>query len=288
MDICTIGIIKNKNKILNGNDNRKKERLGELTELAESKEYYFSFLLSIIEKATDRKNELTVDAIITEFEHDWKCVANFVGSDYMRESLDLLKIMIRTLMDKNYDKDEWAELSLPNVLKLLEYYSSFKIIGIPAQKDRYIISEKVANFGKELGLHHGHIAIIICVAAIYGCRDAINILKIKSNGHFNASNCLGDIMTLHRVATVTNMLKNTPTLQEVKCIFRTEDKALESLHSYLEATCHTNINTGENIKTTTIKKQELLFPMLFKQNNEEEEKEKEAIYKLLHIHYKDE
>uniref|UniRef100_UPI00223F4177 hypothetical protein n=1 Tax=Aeromonas salmonicida TaxID=645 RepID=UPI00223F4177 len=121
MDICTIGLIKDRSKIPIGNDNRKKERLSELTELAKSKEYRFSFLLSVIEKTTDRKNELTVDAVIKEFEHDWQCVANFVGSDYMREPLSLLQYMIYTLMNSDYSKDEWAELSLPNVLKLLDY-----------------------------------------------------------------------------------------------------------------------------------------------------------------------
>ncbi|WP_368165082.1 hypothetical protein [Aeromonas sp. R6-2] len=284
MDICTIGLIKDRSNILIGNDNRKKERLSELTELAKSKEYRFSFLLSIIEKATDRKNELTVDAVIKEFEHDWQCVANFVGLDYMREPLSLLKHMIYTLMNSDYSKDEWAELSLPNVLKLLDYYSSFKITGIPSQKDRYIISEKLVRFSKELEFHHGHIAIIICVAAIYGCRDAINILKIKNKGHFNASNCLGDIMTLYRVATVVEMLKNTPKSQEVRCIFRTENKALENLHSYREATCNTNIDTGETSKSTTIKEPERLFPMLFKKNDVQEKKEREAIYRLLNLH----
>ncbi|MFQ1714333.1 hypothetical protein ACK39D_17690 [Aeromonas veronii] len=282
IDICTISLIKNRNKINLGTDNRKKTRLHELEEMAKSNKYRFSLLLAIIEKATDRKNELSVNQVMNEFKNDWLSIVDFVGENNIVEPLQSLEKLIPTLMDPNFDKREWAELSLEESIKLLNFYNSLGISSTLDEKNRISKTKEIVNYGKELGFINGHFTIIICVAAIHGCPDAQNILKIKSDGsNFNASNRLGDIMSFPRLAYTRALLKASNYAQKghPDCIFRTEDQALENLHKYIKIICKIDKKTGDNVYKTHIENPSMLFPMLY--NKSCSEKVREEIFNLL-------
>ncbi|WED77559.1 hypothetical protein [Aeromonas allosaccharophila] len=265
MDICTIGIIKNREKILRGKDSRKKTRLQELEIMAQSNKYRFSFLLAIIEKTTDRRHILTESTAIKEFENDWRAIKGVIGKENMHEPLESFKLLIPTMMDARYHIDERAELSMGPAIELLDYYNELGIHSTPEQIERISLTRKIVDFSKKIGFKQSHLVVIICVSALHGCRDAQKILKIKKDGsEFNPSNILGDIMSFVRTAHARALIKSK--LPSARCIFRTEDKALESIGQYFNVTY--DINTSAvTTNFHSLQNLEKLFPTLFSKNS---------------------
>ncbi|WP_148384012.1 hypothetical protein [Enterobacter hormaechei] len=98
--------------------------------------------------------------------------------------------------------------------------------------------------------------------SLYGCVEARKILKIKEDGRdFNPSNCLGDIMTLYRGANARFQISSQ--MPDAHVIFRTEDAALESLHSWMN-TRVTGVTADGTMMKTTCEAPEKLFPALYK------------------------
>lgn len=281
LDICSISYIKDRNMIPLRQDKRKKERLEQLSKLIESRKYCFSFILAILEKATDYTNSLTNDEMILAFQDDYCQVVDFIGKDYIFESVQMLKDLIPILMDENYCKAERAELSIPASISLLEFYNYLKISATPPRNERFKLASEVAEEGKRLNLDIGYPPIIICVASIYGCIDARNILKVNKNGIcFNPSNCLADIMSFYRLAYVKHMILSK--VPSAVVIFRTEDAALESMHSYLKTTV-LGVNDKYTLKSTICTFPEKLFPALYKDGVCVDEMELNKLYKLLNF-----
>ncbi|EPB7297295.1 TPA: hypothetical protein ACGBQ2_004960 [Yersinia enterocolitica] len=285
MDICTIGLLKERDNIINGNDKRKKERFLQLTRMAENGKYQFSFLTAIIEKGTDFRNRFSADELVKVFQDDYDLIKDTLGRENLFETPGALADIIPKLVDTRYSMEERAELSIPASLDLLSYFNTLRIVSTPSKNERFELAQKVASEGERLGLAKGYPTIAVCVASIYGCIDARDILKIRKDGkekngrEFNPSNRLGDIMSFYRVAKARHMINSV--LPLVQVIFRTEDAALENMHQYL----HTHVTgiSEENgtLVSTTCPTPDRLFSALYKQGKCIDELELKRLYELL-------
>ncbi|MDE1483391.1 hypothetical protein [Xenorhabdus bovienii] len=285
MDICTIGLLKERVAIFYGNDDRKKERVTQLANMAESGKYQFSFLTAIIEKGTDFRNRFNADELVKMFQDDYDLIKDFIGRENLFETPEALAAVIPKLVDARYCMEERAELSIPASLTLLRYFNTLRIVSTPSKTDRFELAQKVASEGERLVLPKGYPTITVCVASIYGCIDARDILKIRKDGkekdgrEFNPSNRLGDIMSFYRVAKARHRINSVLPLRQV--IFRTEDAALENMHQYL----HTHVTgiSEENgtLLCTTCPAPDRLFPALYKQGMCTDKLELKRLYELL-------
>lgn len=282
MDICTIGVLKERESAYYGSDERKKTRIKQLAMMAESGLCRFSFLVAIIEKATDFTNIMNAEELSSVFQNDYDKIVNFLGRENILEPRELLSTMIGHLVDPRFNMEERAELSIPNSLKLLSFFNTLGIFSTPAKHLRFDIASSVAIEGERLGLAKGYPSIAICVASIYGCEEARKILKIKKDGReFNPSNCLGDIMTFYRVAKARHVIQSN--IGDIPVIFRTEDAALESLHTYMQ-TCVVRENEDEgSVMNTRCLLPKKFFPALFKEGKCTDEKELNRLYSLLNF-----
>lgn len=279
MDICTVNYIKEIEKSGNIGDKRKIERLEQLAELVFSKKYQFSFLLAIIEKATDYRNPLTVNEMINRFQTDFRKIMVKCGVKNIVESHAFLKKLIKIIMDESFENRERAELSLENSLKFLKFYESFGIKETPKANERIVLAREVAEYGDVIGLTRGYPTIVICIASIYGCMDARGILKISADTNsFNPSNAMGDIMSFYRVAKARHLIKEK--LPTAKVIFRTEDGYLERMHEYYIAKVENNDGDAPALKIDNIQPKKL-FPALYKKEICINEKELHELYGLL-------
>lgn len=285
MDICTISLLKERAAIFSGTDNRKKERVRQLAHMVESGQYQFSFLTAIIEKGTDFRHRLSADEQVKIFQEDHDLIKDFIGTENLFETQEALAAIIPKLVDDNYCIEERAELSIPASLALLSYFNNLCIVSTPSKTKRFKDAQKVALEGERLGLSKGYPTITICIASIYGCIDARNILKIREDGkekdgsEFNPSNRLGDIMSFYRIANARYMISRILPLTQV--MFRTEDAALESMHEYMHSNV-TGINEeGETALCTIFSAPERLFPALYKGEVCADEPELKRLYELL-------
>lgn len=283
MDICTIKYIEKYKKIEAGSNTDMQERVKQLRDLVDNG-YRFSFLLVILEKATDYQNSMNSNELIARTIKDYELIADFIGKKNIIESPLLIEKMIPVLMDENYKKEERAELSIPSSLNLLIFFNKLGVTNTPAASQRFKLAKQVAMEGERLGLTRGYPTIMICIASIYECIDARKLLKIEEKGKgenkYNPSNSLGDIMSFYRVAKAKSQIKSA--LGNINVIFRTEDKSLENLHKYIKVT---EINSYNN--TSTLHSQfshpEKLFPKLYKNGKCINEQERDDLFALLNF-----
>ncbi|MBN3051847.1 MULTISPECIES: hypothetical protein [Pectobacterium] len=285
MDICTIGLIKQREQIPQNDDENKKERLRQLISLAKSGKYKFSFILAIIEKATDVRHQLTKQQMVDRFMDDYRMIVGLIGSNNMLEKPKFLKFLIDIIMDENYSIEERAELKLKDYLELLNFYNTLGIKTDPAREELLVLAKKVTDYAEKLGINRGHPVVAICVASIYGCSDARRILKVNKKGEFNPSNALGDIQSFYRLARTKHVVQTNYPGSRVE--FRTEDKALESMHTYYTATVSHELD-GVLIYAIHNINDEKMFPLLFTKEMGLNIEERNALYALLDFRIPDE
>lgn len=280
MDICTIGFIKDREKIPLRNNEKKKARLDQLISIAKSGSYKFSFILAIVEKATDVQNPMSCKEMTERFLRDYREILGLIGSNNMAESTTALKGLIKILMDDRYSVEERAEVLLPEYLRLLKFYNELDVITDPAKAERLPLAKKITDYAAELGISPGHPVVTVCVASVYGCKDARKILKVNSEGEFNPSNALGDIQTFYRMANVRHLVSGR--YPGMKVVFRTEDEALENMHTYYKAVVLHKLDNAPLYAIPEIDN-EKMFPLLFSKKNGSHEAELDELYQILNF-----
>lgn len=279
LDICTISHIKERENIGSKGDSVR-ERLDELSEMAKSGQYRFSLLLAIIEKGTDYTHVLNAEELIDIIKSDYAQIIGFLGSNNMVEPREALEKLIPILMDPSTPKESRAELSIPASLELLDFFNrELRVYQTPSRNIRLQYAERVVAEGERLGLKKGHPAIAMCIASIYGCEEARNILKIsKDVNDFNPSNALGDIQSFYRIAyTRFSLEKKYP---GARVEFRTSDAALEDIHTWFK-TRVTSITDEGTLMNTTIEAPEKLLPALYKKGECLDQTQLTKIYALM-------
>lgn len=279
MDICTIGIIKDVRSVSNGTNENKKKRRQDLISMARTGRYQFSFVMAIVEKATDLEHPMTLKEMIARFQKDYQSLSAYLSPGNMCESQSQLKSLIKIIMDENFSIKERAELNIEQYLDFLVFYNGLGIKKDPEPaSERLILAKKITDYGEELGISRGHPVIAICVASIYGCEGARRILKVEGKGGFNASNALGDIMSFYRIAKARHMLiKNVP---GIRIEFRTEDRGLESMHEFYSATVVDAIDDTSLLSVFDLNDKKM-FPRLTSKANGINKKERDALYEML-------
>lgn len=283
MDICTIGLIKERHKIPSGKDENKKERLEQLISYAKKGSYKFSFILAITEKATDKKNRLSRKEMIERFRRDHRTLVGIIGERNMAENQATLKRLISIIMDENYGIAERAELLLDEYLEFLSFYNELNVRTDPAKEDRLPLAKKITERASQLGISAGHPVVAICVASVYGCADARRILKVNRKGEFNPSNAYGDIQSFYRVAKARHMINQH--YPGMRLEFRTEDKALEDMHTYYKAIV-LHEDDGVPLYGIPTIHDEKMFPRLFSRGKCLSDEELSAVYLLLNFRKK--
>lgn len=271
LDLCSISYLKDQKSIFSGSDAKKVSRLNSLLELKEK--YQYSFSLAILEKCTDFKNNPKLDVLVNRFIKDYELITNYIDKDYILETPEHLQKAIEILMVEGGAIEKRGELSIPSYLDFLRYYNTLAITNTPPVNRRYDIAKLLVTKGVELNFSNSNPVIAICIAAIYGCSSARDILKIKNNPEsFNPNNCLGDILTLSRFAKFQSIRPDS--------IFRTEDTALEEIHSYLN-TCLIETGNGYSVYKTCVINETKVLPSLFKDGICFNEKELNDLKELL-------
>lgn len=281
MDICTVGLIKDKERVLRGDDEYKKKRLCDILSMAKSGRYKFSFILSIIEKATDLEHQISLREMISRFEKDYRILVGILGAHNIRENNRILKHLIKIIMDENYGIEERAEINIYLYHDLLNFYNNLGIKKDPEPpSQRLVFAKQITDYAEQLGIKRGHPVIAICVASIYGCTEARQILKINNKGEFNSSNALGDIMSFYRIAkTRHQIMMNIP---GTRIEFRTEDKGLESMHAFYSATVTDVIDDTPVLSIFNIDDKNM-FPRLVSKANGLNKKERDTLYDMLNF-----
>ena len=278
LDICIISHIKARAN-LESKGKEIIERLDELSEMAKSGKYRFSLLMAIFEKGTDYTNVLTTEKMIDIFKSDYSQIVEFLGSNNLVEPPEALEKLIPILMDADTPMELRAELSLPACLKLLDFFNrELRVYQTPGRNERFKYAERVAAEAERLGLKKGHPTIAMCIASIYGCQEAQNILKINTDvNDFNASNAQGDIQSFYRLAKVRSHLERM--LPDDNLIFFTADTALDDMHTWFKTTVTGESEEGMLMKTTIVP--EKLLPALHKKGECIDQKQLAKIYELM-------
>ncbi|GBO47671.1 hypothetical protein MFFDBJGM_00674 [Pectobacterium versatile] len=278
LDICIISHIKSI-----GNLESKGEaiikRLDELSEMVKSGKYRFSLLMAIIEKGTDYKNVLDTQKMIDIFKSDYSQIVDFLGSNNLVEPPEALEQLIPIFMDVDTPLELRAELSLPASLKLLDFFNrELRVYQTPNKNERLKYAERIAEEAENLGLKKGHPTIAICIASIYGCQEAQNILKVKHDvSDFNASNAQGDIQSFYRLAKTRSHIARF--IPGDNIIFFTADAALDNMHTWFKTTVTGESEEGTLMKTTIVP--EKLLPTLYKKGECIDQKQLARIYELM-------
>lgn len=277
MDICTIGVLKKRDTIPSQTDKRKKIRLAQLTEIVMSKKYKFSFMLAIIEKGSDVKNQITAEEMTEKFLEDHEIIADMIGRENMVEKPEFLREAIPQFMSSEFSIEERAELNLKKYLEVLAQYDALKVEVKPKRQDILPRVKYLADFASTLDIPQGHPVITVCTAAVCGCYDAWGLLKRK-RGVFKATNSLGDIMSFHRIAVVRALIHQYYPDHEI--VFRTEDQALENMHEYYshKAIVQTDGNYKFHLDSLDESK---MFPLLFNEEGEMDCVLQNALYEML-------
>ncbi|ENB7195378.1 hypothetical protein ABIH54_001977 [Enterobacter bugandensis] len=278
LDICIISHIKSRTNL----ESKGKEvikRLDELSDMAKSGMYRFSLLMAILEKGTDYRNILDAEKMIGIFKSDYSQIVEFLGSNNLVEPPEALEQLIPILMDADTPLELRAELSLPACLKLLDFFNrELRVYQTPGKNERLKYAERVAEEAEHLGLKKGHPTIAICIASIYGCQEAQNILKIKPDvNDFNASNAQGDIQSFYRLAKARSLLERM--IPSDNIIFFTADTALDNMHTWFKTTAVGESEEGTLMKTTIVP--EKLLPALYKKGECIDQKQLTRIYELM-------
>ncbi|MEJ5075772.1 hypothetical protein [Erwinia sp. MYb535] len=274
MDICTIGIVKERESILLNEDERKKNRLHQIIELVKSGKYRFSFILAIIEKATDVKHPMTGQQMTERFLRDHEMISDLIGVNNILETTEALENIIPRYMSSEFSPEERAELALSSYLEQLSFYDSLNVEDKPKKEKMLSRAKDITDKATALGIGSGHPVITVCVAAVCGCKDAWRILRRK-RGVFNPSNALGDIQSFFRMARVKSLINSK--MPGVEVVFRTEDEGLENMHKYY--VYDHDIRTGKlNLRLLDTN---MMFPLLYDEAGNEDEDMLYELYEML-------
>lgn len=278
MDISTIKNIKIHQNPKNKPSKFVLERCGQLKEMAANR-YLFSFVFAMIENATDKRHVLSRDALIAAFKAEYELIADFLGKENVFEPPERIEALFHAYI---YDSDSLlgrAEVLYDQSLVFIKYFAKLMAKCTKYAHIRFKLAQRAANKGKRLGLPPGYPPITLCIASLYECVDANEVLKIKGKQKgFAPHNCLSDIMTFNRLATVKALTE----VANTKAIFRTDDLALERLHQYIHAKQIIG-QDGTSMIQTTFSHPEKLFPILYKNGKCINERERDKLFALLNF-----
>lgn len=286
LDVCAISHIKTHLKKPPEPSAPIRESISELIKL-DTPGNGISYLAAFLEIISDLKKPRTDEELIAEVSHDIAALQQFFTKAIVYEKNLITPAIILEL------KGEHPEELGPTYHEFLIYVNSMGLHDKPPADKRLELVADICSKAQSLEILKNHPVVITSVACVYSFVPAFKVMKLKKNpDEFNASNALGDIQLIQRIANFSNMILNVWNTHKkgyARTKFFTDDRYLRLL---LDCFAVTNVTRKEIEGQTTTNYQMTtdfarLLPVLHTETGDikglEEEEERYEVYRLLGI-----
>ncbi|WP_040067950.1 hypothetical protein [Pseudomonas batumici] len=286
LDVCAISHIKTHLKKSPDPDAPVRESISELRKL-DVPGNGISYLAAFLEKTSDLNHPKTDEGLVAEVECDLTALQQFFKNAKVYEGGHITPDQILEL------KGEHPEELGPIYHQFLIFINSLKLYDAPAADKRLELVAQICSKAEKLGILKNHPVVITSVACVYGFVPALKVIKFKEDpAEFNASNALGDIQLIQRIANMSNLILEIWRKQRIgyaKTKFFTDDRDLRLL---LECFSVSDVSRNESEGLTTTSYQittnfARLLPVLHNQAGDikslKEDEERSEVYRLLGI-----
>lgn len=210
-----------------------------------------SCLLALMEKVNDRRGALSDHQLRAEIENDVALTRSFFADakpgDPDTFHLDYFD-GVRGLL---VEQDE------PSYLTFLKAVNDHhRLASIVSPRKRFDKTKEVVATADALGIIRVHPLVVLCLACIYGNRDARKVMKFKADPqNYETENVLADVMTIgrflgHQIELEEMGACGKSSVRRVEYV--TDDAGLAAvLRCYRGSSIsYTNLGTRQQIRTT--------------------------------------
>ena len=286
LDVCAISHIKTHLKKSPDPSAPVRDSIAELIKLDKPGDG-ISYLAAFLEIISDIDKPRTDEDLVAEVSHDIAAMQQFFTKAVVYEKGLITPAMILEL------KGEHPEELGPVYHEFLRYVNAMGLHDKPAARKRLKLVADICSKAQSLGILKNHPVVITSIACVYSFDPAFGVMKFKKDpGKFDASNALGDIQLIQRVAKFSSMILNVWSAHKkgyARTRFFTDDINLRLL---LDCFTVTNV-TREEVESQTTTSYQMttdfarLLPVLHTEAGDikgvEEEDERYEIYRLLGI-----
>ena len=286
LDVCAISHIKTHLKKSPDPSAPVRESIAELIKLDKPGDG-ISYLAAFLEIISNIDKPRTDEDLVAEVSHDIAAMQQFFTKAIVYEKDLITPAMILEL------KGEHPEELGPVYHEFLKCVNAMGLHDKPPAHKRLKLVADICSKAQSLGILKNHPVVITSIACVYSFVPAFRVMKLKRDPEeFDASNALGDIQLIQRVANFSSMILNVWNTYKkgyARTRFFTDDRYLRLL---LDCFTVTNVTRKEVESQTTTNYQMTtdfarLLPVLHTEAGDvkgvEEEDERYEIYRLLGI-----
>lgn len=262
LDICAIGHIKDYLQAKSFKDDKHERSIRTLQEL-DLRHNNVSYLPALMEKASDQRSKLSADEFVAEARRDWDAMGVFFESANVFEPWSFVESYANELFGAH------PEQSVPAYLEFLQFANDQGLSDPPAKSKRLKLAKNLCAKARELGISTSHPVVLVPVACVYGCKDAIGVMKFRKKPEdFNPGNALGDIQSITRVAgTLTDLIQRAGASGGPfkNGTFKASDSALHNMLRYfkVQSVVTTEVPDGATHRFMVTVDAPGLYPELF-------------------------
>jgi hypothetical protein len=210
-----------------------------------------SCLLALMEKVNDRRDALSDPQLRAEIENDVALTRRFFvdakPGDPDTFHLDYFDGVRGLLVEQN-------EPSYLTFLK--EVNDRHRLASTVSPRKRFDKTKEVVSTADALGIVRVHPLVVLCLACIYGNRDARKVMKFKADPqNYEVENVLADVMTIgrflgHQIELEELGARGKSSVQRVEYI--TDDAGLAAVLRCYRGTSisYADLGTRQQIRTT--------------------------------------
>jgi hypothetical protein len=280
LDGCVVSAI-NQKRYKNSDQTELEKKVWETLNKHDLEHNRVSLLFLIWEKLTNTDTEQGKDSIIQGIlDYDIKNLNEYMSKAKLIESKEYIENFIQQTVPDLIEQMKIPREILQYANDELKLYQNHPT-DINSSKERLLSVTKLINKAKGLDYPANSIEILLCIARIYGYKNAQLVLKFKENiRKFNISNSLGDALALPRLNAFCNHIQNsmrfTPT-------FLTFDQALHAVVQDFKFTDYQKNHDQKYVHRIDIQTKNLM-PCIFDENNNPLNKDEAVeVYSLLGI-----
>jgi|GEM_PF-1371564 len=248
LDICLVNTTKLTDAAIE-RDPRKAAWITHLREL-DRPQHSFSYLLALIEKASDLRSSLTDEALEEQVLKDVASLRSFFRNAQVLEPDEFLIAYLREV------RRVPPELSQPAYLDFLAAANNKFALREPvAPRHRFETAQAIVREADGLSIPRQHPVVLITLACLYGNADAKKVMKFKAKAdEFVAQNALSDIMVISRFLPLKVEFEasaNRGNASYARTAFITDDSGLEGIVRCFEPKSVRHAEKGDSRETRT-------------------------------------
>ncbi|RYF20521.1 MAG: hypothetical protein EOO77_07855 [Oxalobacteraceae bacterium] len=214
----------------------------------------FSYLLAMLEKASDPREKLTRDELADKIRRDTAALTKFTRRARFYEPPELVEQCLRDIQGSDIESMTPRYIEFLNAMNTRLNLGDKVKVGLRFAKAVEIFAEADA-----LDVPRGHPIVLVTLGCLYGNDDARGILKFghRATKPFDPVNVLADIMLIRRFVEKKVEIEDmgrrglSPFL---RAELVTDDKSLACLVPFFEATAVTHVDGVDgslsNLKAT--------------------------------------